>query len=114
MFTLDTVIGLFRLAVASYNANGKDTEEYRVLYRTFRKGLDQLLPPIELADKNTWIYGPTRSGVQLNNDEIVAGQFQGKLYAVKLYKERTGLRLLACKQDVEHFFDYHGLGFNTY
>jgi hypothetical protein len=113
MFTIRTLIGLLRLAIASYNRSGSTTREYLKLYELFRESLDALLPDprprntfeptpgLDYAD-GAWVLTPA---------EVITGATRGKLDAVKDYKNRTGQSLLYSKQTVEKFFEGHGLRF---
>lgn len=60
-----------------------------------------------------------RDIVNENSDEINAlelykGLFDGKLYATKLYKERTGKNLIDAKHSVERYFEEHGFKFRAF
>lgn len=46
--------------------------------------------------------------------EEVLGKTQGKIHAVKAYKERTGLRLMPSKIAIEKHFEDHNLKFYVY
>lgn len=50
----------------------------------------------------------------LNFAEIDAGQKMGKLEAVKMYKNRTGVTLMQAKKSVEEYFGKLGLEFRVY
>lgn len=47
----------------------------------------------------------------LTFDEISLAKHKGKLYAVKAYKERTGLSLMDAKNNLERYFKDHNLKF---
>lgn len=44
-------------------------------------------------------------------NEQYLGEYEGKLQAVKAFKERTGMSLIDSKKTVENFFAKHGLKF---
>lgn len=52
-----------------------------------------------------------QSHLMLSPDEYYIGTREGKLNAVKAYRERTGLSLMDCKRNVEHCFKVAGLEF---
>src|SRR5688572_22626916 len=105
MYTLATLIGLMRLVVRSYNQGGRYTEEYKTLWDAFSKTLNGIVPDpnppkvdIRTEIKTVYLPAPNQGGdhFDLCGTEVSVGIREGKLSAVKLYKERTGRPLMDC------------------
>ncbi len=94
---------------------GQHTHEYLSLHRLLRAAIDEMAPNPEPTPTPTPevihepYYGPAW---KLTPQEVVTG-LTGKLDAVKMYKDRTGERLMESKTAVERFFMEHNLTFNS-
>lgn len=60
-----------------------------------------------------YLFDTTNVG-QLTETEIIAGVRDGKIPAIRLYRERTGLGLKDSKDHVEHYFTVNNLQFKGY
>lgn len=53
-------------------------------------------------------------GSKLTHEEVKLGQEEGKIHAIRAYRQRTGLGLYQSKVDVENIFTQFGLRFKDH